>query len=387
MIHPFTSELHEMLLRVAGWMPDDVLCRARGSLAAGRCAEVADLLVFTGRRCPLPLDDGDLDSLEELLIPAGGAAADWEPVAPGSTSVWRFSADLDADGLRGGRVLLAEVSRTPGVRGLWAAVRLPVGEVMCPGPRVVYVVEVDDDGDAGVEPADLAGRFQTALAGAGERDPQVEVVSMHGVRPAYQRAAQEDGRLLWSPHPASEIRVARVVDEAPRPSPSRPLVPDENERARLVAYLDAGTELPVRTGVVVDVVDPRVGPMVPAAFRTDGAWVWTDSVSYHLRVHHFAPEPEFFDHLRGVEGLPPALDTVTLGRAVEALRESAGRQVPPDGTAGGAEGSSWLRSGADTVSARRDEEDGAWSSERGRRSRTWIRPEPPASDGSRRPGP
>ncbi|MDQ7810912.1 hypothetical protein Q5425_44925 [Amycolatopsis sp. A133] len=346
MSHPFTPQLHEILLRVAGWLPDDTLTRARGALAADRCAEVAQLLAFAARRTVLPLDEDDLDALAELLESEGADPAvldAMELIAENPPLLWRFSPDWGtADGNDGDdgadsamliaalaeQDLLAEVTAVPGIRGFWSAVRRPAGDVPHPEPRVVYVAEVDDADDAAAEPAELAGRFQETLTAAGERDPQVEVVSMHGVRPRYQRAAQQGGKLLWSPHEDVEVGVARVFDEVdpqagPRFSPDHVKITDAGERASLVGYLDAGTELLVTTGTMADVVDPEQGSVVPMNFRTDGHWVWTDTVTYYLRHHHLAPEPGLLRHLRDAEGPPPPLDTVLLGRALDALRPSA----------------------------------------------------------------
>jgi hypothetical protein len=347
MSHPFTSELHEILLRVAGWLPDDALARARRALAADRCAEVAQLLAFAARRTVLPLDEDDLDALVELLDSEGHDPAvldAMELIAENTPLLWRFSPDWggageDADGDDGAdsamllsalaeQDLLAEVTGEPGIRGLWSAVRRPAGDVPYPEPRVVYVAEVDDDADDVGEPAELAGRFQETLSAAGERDPQVEVVSMHGARPLYQRSAQRGGKLLWSPHDDAKVAVARIFDEVdpdsgPRFAPDHAKITDDDERASLVGYLEAGTELLVTTGTMADVIDPEQGSVVPMNFRTDGSWIWTDTVTYYLRNHHLAPDPELLRHLRDVEGPPPALDTVLLGRALEALRPSS----------------------------------------------------------------
>ncbi|WIX98165.1 hypothetical protein QRX60_29315 [Amycolatopsis mongoliensis] len=345
MSHPFTSELHEILLRVAGWLPDDVLTRARSTLADDRCADVARLLAFAGRRNVLPLDEDDLDALAELLESEGldPAVLDAMELIPESSPLlWQFSPEWssagDGEGDEGAdgamlisalaeQDLLAEIIEEPGVRGLWSAVRRPASGVPYPEPRVVYVAEVDDDADDVGEPAELSARFQDTLSAAGERDPQVEVVSMHGARPRYQRAAQLGGKLLWSPHEDVEVRVARVFDEVdpdegPRFAPDHAKIPDEDERARLVEYLETGTELLVTTGTMADIVDPAQASVVPMNFRTDGTWVWTDTVTYYLRTHHLAPDPELLEHIREVGGPPSPLDTVTLGRAMAALEPS-----------------------------------------------------------------
>ncbi|WP_410586405.1 hypothetical protein [Amycolatopsis sp. lyj-23] len=343
MSHPFTAELHDMLLRVAGWLPDDALTYSRAALADDRCVEVARVLAFSGRRTVLPLDDDDLDALAELLESEGEDPAVLEAmelIPPSTTLLWRFAPDWGAtpEGGDGSsedgtmlisalaeQDLLAEVVRVPGIRGLWSAVRRPIGDEPHPEPRVVYVAEVDDDADDAGEPAELAARLQEILLAAGERDPQVEIVSIHGARNRYQRAVQSAGKLLWSPHEDLQLNVARVFDEVdadsgPRFAPDHAKIADDDERARLVEYLDSGTELLVTTGTLGDIVDPARGRVVPMNFRTDGSWIWTDTVTYYLRTHQLAPEAELLRHLRGVGGPPQPLDTVTLSRALAALR-------------------------------------------------------------------
>lgn len=346
MSHPFSSELHGILLRVAGWLPDDVLTRARDFLAADRCSDVARLLAFAARRNVLPLDEGDVEALAELLESEDfdPAVLDTMELVPESTPPpWRFSADWgepdeidDAEGAMlmsamAEQDLLSEVIEVPGVRGLWSAVRRPEGDAPYPDPRVVYVVEIDDNADEVSELAELTASFQTVLAEAGEQDPQVEVVSMYGTRPVYQRAAQRSGRLLWSPHEGLEVSVARVFDEVdpddgPRFAPDHEKIIDEEERASLLNYLEAGTELLVTSGTMADIVDPELGSVVPMDFRTDGSWVWTDTVSYYLRTHHLAPDSDFLEHIRNAGGPPPALDTVLVTRAMEALMPSEENQ-------------------------------------------------------------
>lgn len=340
MSYPLTSELHEILLRVAGWLPDDALARARSILAADHWSDVAQLLAFAGRRNVLPLDEDDLEILAESLESEGldsSVLEAMELISGNPPLLWKFSSDWgesgDADDDEGAdsamlisalaeQDLLTEVVEEPGIRGLWSSVRRPADGAPYPEPRVVYVAEVDDDAD---DPAELTAQFQETLIAAGERDPQVEVVSIHGTSAGYQRAAQMGGKLLWSPHADLKIKVARVFDavdpeEGPRFEPDHPKITDEVERSQLVEYLEAGTEMLVTAGTMADVVDSERGSVVPMNFRTDGTWIWTDTVTYYLDAHLLAPDPELLEHIRGVDGPPSALDTVTRGRAMDALK-------------------------------------------------------------------
>jgi hypothetical protein len=350
MNHPFTSALHETLLRVAGWLPDDALASARSILADDRCGAVAQLLAFEGRRTILPLTEDDLDALGALLEAEGldPALLDSVEIAAENASIlWHFSAeweeqgetdeDEDANHARlisalAEQDLLAAVADEPGIRALWSAVRRPVDGMPYPPARVIYVAEIDDDDDENSrELAELTGQFQEKLIAAGESDPQVELVSIHSDRPDYQRAAQVGGKLLWSVNPDVEIKVARVFDEVdpedgPKFAPDRPTIADEDERERLIDYLESGTELLVTTATMDDVVDPERGAVVPTSFRTDGTWVWTDTVTYYLHQHNLAPDPELLEHIRAVDGLPRRADSVSLGRALKALTPSADAQ-------------------------------------------------------------
>jgi hypothetical protein len=46
-----------------------------------------------------------------------------------------------------------------------------------------------------------------------------------------------------------------------------------------------------------DVVDPEAGSVVPMSFRTDGTWIWTDTVEYYLSRHQLAPDAELITHI------------------------------------------------------------------------------------------
>jgi hypothetical protein len=54
-------------------------------------------------------------------------------------------------------------------------------------------------------------------------------------------------------------------------------------------------------------------------YLTDGSWVWTDPVSYYLRVHALRPDPELLDHMRAVGFAMPQVDTVAAHRAMASL--------------------------------------------------------------------
>ncbi|MFE5566559.1 hypothetical protein ACFQ68_16355 [Amycolatopsis japonica] len=349
MNHPFTSELHNMLLRAAGWLSDDALTNARGILARGQCEQVARLLVFAGRQTALPLTEDDLDVLSELLESEGGdssSLASMELTSEDTLPPWQFSAEWpepddgeqDEDGTNATLIsalaeqdLIAAATSEPNLRGLWSAVRTPVDDAPYPPPRVVYVAEVDDEHEEAVEPAELAGRFQASLIAAGERNPQVEVIPLDSGNLHYQRAVQQNGKLLWSADNVAEIKVARIFDSAhpetgPAFAPDRPKIEDEDERERICEYLESATLLLVTAARMDDVVEPERGATVPTNFYTDGVWVWTDTVTYYLREYHLSPDPDLVAYINDVDGPPPLPDTLSIGRVMKALTPTEDNQ-------------------------------------------------------------
>lgn len=330
---PTALDLHEMLLRLAGWVPDDVLVEARGFLAHGLHGEVAHMVAFAGTRCALPLTAGDFDILTDLLEVDGADLHELDTVElldPGTLPPWRFaplprSHDGDHRGVTVAEARLDEdfvaaVAHEPVVCRVWRAWRRPVGDLPQPSCPV-YVVEADD---ARVLPA-LTGRLQDALGAIGERVPRVEVVRAGSEVPAYQRMACARGRELWAAA-TPELLVARVFDLGetsawPSFAADHARIVDPAERSRVLSYLDAAAELVATGGTGVDVVEPRRGAVVPMSLRTDGTWIWSDAVAYYLREHHLAPDPRLLAHLWRAGGRPPALGAASLLRVMDALTD------------------------------------------------------------------
>jgi hypothetical protein len=98
------------------------------------------------------------------------------------------------------------------------------------------------------------------------------------------------------------FKVARVFDFA-RPGtgpgfhPGHRMVTDPAERDRVLQYLHSGTLALHTTARARDVLDPDAGQVVPTSFRTDGEWIWTDTVAYYLERHGLAPENELAAHI------------------------------------------------------------------------------------------
>ncbi len=165
-------------------------------------------------RYGLPLTEADLSVLAAVLQAEGApldALEGIDPAVDDPPLAWQFSVDRpDAPVAEDDPALAAVidiVNGEPTAHGLWRAWRMPADGAPYPPPRPVYVVEADD-GDL---PA-LTARLQQALTAAGEAAPQVEVTSVNGYVPLYQRAARAYGALRWAATEAPDIKVARVFD-------------------------------------------------------------------------------------------------------------------------------------------------------------------------------
>jgi hypothetical protein len=326
--------MHETLLRLAGSVPDDLLADARTRLADGAVADVARMLVFAGNRTMLPLTDEDLDLLAAVLRDAGQdpyVLDTVELIDPDTVPPWRFMATPPEDGGDGRALvaalaegdLVAALAEEPAARGLWRAWRTPVDDIPYPPPRPVYVVAADSDVGEADLPA-LTARLQRKLVAAGDLAPQVEVTAIGDQPPLYQRLARAQGSLLWAAVASPEITVARVfdavdADAGPSFAPDHPRMTDEQARTRTLAYLKAGAELLLTTATFTDVVDPARGAVVPMSFRTDGTWIWTDTVTYYLEEHQLAPDPELLRHITEQATPPEDVDPVALHRAMAVL--------------------------------------------------------------------
>jgi len=104
------------------------------------------------------------------------------------------------------------------------------------------------------------------------------------------------------PNDGPPFKLARVFDSAhadtgPGFHPLHRTVADPAERDRLLAYLTSGTPVLITTARAADVLRPASGPVVPTGFRTDGEWIWTDSVAWYLEQHGLAPDEDLVAHI------------------------------------------------------------------------------------------
>lgn len=323
---PSSGAVHEFVQLLAGWAPDGKLAAVRQTLADGKSAAAAAAAVMIVARYGVPLLAEDIEagrSLTGKLSSLKGV----QPVGRYPRLPFWFSAfgpdeRLDADDMD--RVMAeAAQSRSALIAGVWRAWRFPAdgfGErdaVAEPGAEDeirpsaaidpdgpdqahrVYIVQVPD---GAVAPA-LTGELQTVLAGHG--DAGVEVIALDTEPRPYQAAALDGSALLWSAQddePAIEnegppFKIARVFDFAkpdtgPGFHPGHRVVTDADERDRLLRYLTSGTTVLHTTARTQDVLSPEAGQVVPTSFRTDGEWIWTDTVAYYLEEHGMAPDEE-----------------------------------------------------------------------------------------------
>jgi hypothetical protein len=82
-------------------------------------------------------------------------------------------------------------------------------------------------------------------------------------------------------------------------------------------------------------VDGTRGKVVPLSFRTDGAWIWTDTVTYYLETYGLEPDSELAAHVAANDYRCPDVDDATARRALDELDLSPGTQEGPPGRGNG----------------------------------------------------
>jgi len=109
---------------------------------------------------------------------------------------------------------------------------------------------------------------------------------------------------------AGRFRHARIFDfrdQNGRPIVNRPAVP-EDETSGVLEYLNTAHVIMGGRGFDKDLFDPNSAPDVPAAFHTDGTWIWPASVPHYLAKHGVPPEADLVAHIRANGFTPPQLD-------------------------------------------------------------------------------
>ncbi|RKR86854.1 hypothetical protein BDK92_1122 [Micromonospora pisi] len=365
-----TDELaafHQLLLRMSGRLPDELIAACRRWLVEGEFVETAQAVVFAALAGRIVVAEAEAVLLSDVLRAAGEdveALAELErsdadphplygvaPVSPevlaehGSAVPYVIDLTVPYAGPGGldevdAAAVAAMASLVDGapVRALWRVWRFPPMGTQQPPARRVYLLQADDEASL----PGLAAGLQDVLVVAGETHPQVEAFVDPAALPAYQRTALGFAALLWTATPAVAPLVARVFDTfEPGAGPSfdsaHPRL-DQVDRDRVAGYLDAGAPLLITSDLAPDVLDPARPEVVPTAFRTDGRWVWTDAVSYYLRGYGMAPDADLLDAIRAHDYLAPEVDAVALHRALSVLYASP---AGDDGGTGRVGGGSW----------------------------------------------
>jgi hypothetical protein len=192
---------HDLLVRLAGRLPDRLLWRLRDWLAAGSHPTLARTLPKALLRHRVGITDSERDLMEAALPHWGAPQRSLDAVLPvgeltdpGVT----FTADLAPDvlcadvlGIGGWRdgvdlALTAIVRGHQGAKELRRSWRLDH-----PRPRRVVLAHVTEDLPG------LTGTLQRVLRAHGDLSPCVEVVSPPLALPPYHRAALRDSTSLW----------------------------------------------------------------------------------------------------------------------------------------------------------------------------------------------
>lgn len=178
---------HDLLLRLADRLPDELLWRLRDWLAAGGRAALAAALPRELLRNRIGLTDPEMELLGASAGSWGASPRLLDSILPAAgtpaTPVFEAGADaLDAAALS----VLALVRDHPGVTELQQTWRVgPHGR-----QRIVTV-------HGGDQPWALAATVQRLLRAHGDRTPCVEVLPPHGEPAPYHRAVIIGSTTLW----------------------------------------------------------------------------------------------------------------------------------------------------------------------------------------------
>jgi hypothetical protein len=182
---------------------------------------------------------------------------------------------------------------------------------------------------------EITAVLHEALRAVDVEEPQAEVFRPGLELPWYQRKARGRSALLWADTPPAPVTIARDFDSVdpvvgPIFEPDHPTLSAGAEPGLVLDFLKAGDVLLATTARDSDVFDSSLGEVVPQNFRTDGAWIWTDTVAYYLETYALSPDPQLLDHIRNRRYVNAELDEVSRHRAmVELFRPVAAGSAAP----------------------------------------------------------
>lgn len=357
MTTPFTAQEmngHELLLAMAGRIPDKALAAARRVLASDSQEAAITLLAELLAQTPIPLTAAELAAIRELArnphaLP-GTRPVTAAPPLPFVFGIYEESGAATRDELDEALAAAAE-AHSGSLSGIWRSWRYLqldsdeagqaiVGDSLDDpfGPYRVYLIQVTD-------PARIQGVAADLLAAIGEpAEAGIEIIVLDREPPPYQRAALSQSLLLWATTTEPRFELARVFDFAdpvtgPGFGADHRVIEDPAEIARLGEYLRGGYPTLTTATTMTDVIDPASGAAVPASFRTDGRWIWTDSVVYYLTRHGMAPDSGLTEHIEAQIARGVAVPDVDIETAIDA----ANFLLYPPGDAGQA--AVWFPSG------------------------------------------
>ncbi len=183
---------HELLVRLAGRLPDDVLWRLRDWLAAGAVDSVGTVLPRALLRHRLGVTDDERDLLWRCVDDRSPSRRMVDTILPlhelDDPGV-AFSAGTAAHDLAAMSATSVAAGH-PGVEELRQTWRGQRGE-----QRVLVALGAE-------RPWDLTGTLQRLLRVHGDRTPCVEVLPLQMEVPAYHQAAVVGSSVLWACPPA-----------------------------------------------------------------------------------------------------------------------------------------------------------------------------------------
>ena len=115
---------------------------------------------------------------------------------------------------------------------------------------------------------------------------------------------------LWREDPGTGV--LRVDGSRPHLS--------EQDRAAAVAYLRAGHVTLHTTTLIEDPLETDGRLRVPINQRTDGEWIWDDTLLYFVEKYSFTPPDEFMAYLRARKFKPRKLTARQL-RSIKEMQD------------------------------------------------------------------
>jgi hypothetical protein len=324
---------HDLLLRLAGRIPDDPLVSARRRLADGDSSAAVNGLTRWLTEEPVPLLAEELAGIRTLAADPG-ALPGVRPVAvlPGLPFAFSAFDPFGAVQFDAMDDAVAAVAEGYGAGGLWRAWRYRLDDPGADLATVTLTANSDDPDQvyrvyivqASVSPA-LCRDLLRAVDGTGRAG--TEVIALGDEPPPYQGLALVESALLWESQGEQEFDFAEVFDSVdphrgPGFAPNHAVVEDPLEREQLLGYLRGGALVLATTAKMSDILDPAAGAVVSASFRTDGEWIWADTTEYYLSRYGLAPPVDLTAHIRRqlFRGeLVPQVDDETAVRAADFL--------------------------------------------------------------------